>query len=236
MNRMIALVEDDDREANIIFNHFSHLSSSGEDTFEVKWFKTGGEFLSAYQPSFDIVLMDINLGDLNGMEVAKCLRKIDQKVILIFVTSLAQYAVKGYEVDALDFIVKPVIYSAFKTKIARAVSMCMRYQERELLLNISDGMYRTSASRIKYIEISSHSLILHTTEGTLNSYGSLKQLEEQLDSRQFVRCNRCYLVNLAFVRAIRGSNVLVDDEELQISRPRHNPFIQALNAYLGGDD
>ena len=236
MNRLIAVVEDNAREYETLQSHVSRMSAETETDIQIKWFRTGEEFLAGYQSVYDVVLMDINLANLNGMDVAKCLRKIDEKVVLIFVTSLAQYAVNGYEVNALDFMVKPVNYQTFYDKLTRAFTTCMNQQDRELVLNISDGMYRTSASRIKYVEISSHSLVFHTTEGVLNAYGSLKQMEEQLDPRQFVRCNRSYLVNLAFVRAIHGSDVIVDDEPLQISRPKRNGFLQALNDYLGGGD
>lgn len=234
MNRMIAIVEDDPREAQTLQAYFSNLSADSADTFEIKWFSAGREFLAAYRPVYDIVLMDINLPDLNGMDVATSLRKLDQTVVLLFVTSMAQYAVKGYEVDALDFMVKPVPYPTFALKMKRALSKCPGRQTRELLINVSDGVYRTSASRIKYVEISNHSLIYYTTDGVLNSYGNLKQVEAQLDPRQFVRCNRCYLVNLAYVIAVKGSTVVLDGAELQISRPKRASFLEALTNYLGG--
>lgn len=234
MNYNIAIVEDEAKEAQTLRSYFSRLSTSSDDSFQVRWFKTGGEFLSSYQPVYDLVLMDINLPDLSGMDVAGYLRKLDQSVVLMFVTSMAQYAVKGYEVDALDFLVKPVSYTTFALKLKRALAKCASKQNRELLISVSDGVYRTSASRIKYVEISSHSLVYHTTDGMLNAYGSLKQLEETLDPRQFVRCNRCYLVNLAYVRAVQGSMVSVDGELLQISRPKRTAFLEALTNYLGG--
>lgn len=234
MNRMIAIVEDDPREAATLRSYFVNLAATCGDTFEIKWFATGREFLSGYQPVYDLVLMDINLPDLNGMDVAASLRKMDQNVLLIFVTSMAQYAVKGYEVDALDFLVKPVSLATFSIKIKRALAQCSGRQDRELLINISDGVFRTSSSRIKYVEVSDHALLYHTTDGVLRSYGNLKQVEAQLDPKQFVRCNRCYLVNLAHVVAIRGSTVVLDGEELQISRPKRVTFLEALTNYLGG--
>ena len=236
MNRLIALVEDNPKEAEDIFSHFRHLASDTEEHFDIKWFKTGGEFLSSYQPVYDMVLLDINLSsELTGMDVAKFLRKLDSHVVLLFVTSLAQYAVEGYEVSALDFMVKPVNYSTFKRKIERALSHCVRKQGEDIILNLLDGVsYRTSPSRIKYIEIQGHSIIIHSTEGNLEAYGSLKQLESELDANQFVRCHRSFLVNLSYVRAIHGLTVLVGDEELPVAKLKRAEFMQALNKYLGG--
>ena len=234
MNRIIAIVEDDPKEAQFLQSYFEHLPPDFQDTFEVRLFQTARAFLSAYQPIYDIVFMDINLPDLNGMEAAGYLRRMDRNVVLVFVTSMAQYAVRGYEVDALDFLLKPVSFPTFTMKLKRALSKCAGTQSQELLVTVSDGVMRTSAARIKYVEVSDHALLYHTTDETIRSYGNLKQVEAQLDPRQFVRCNRCYLVNLAFVRGIRGNSVILDGAELQISRPKRNIFLTALNNYLGG--
>lgn len=234
MNRIIAIVEDDPKEAQVLQSYFNHLPAEFQDTFQVRLFPTARAFLSAYQPIYDIVFMDINLPDLNGLEAAGYMRRLDQNVVLIFVTSMAQFAVRGYEVDALDFLLKPVSFSTFTLKLKRALSKCSGTQPQELLITVSDGVLRTSAARVKYVEVSDHALLYHTTDGILRSYGNLKQVEAQLNPRQFVRCNRCYLINLAFVRGIRGSTVILDGAELQISRPKRNSFLAALNNYLGG--
>ncbi len=235
MNRIVAIVEDDPKEAQILQSYFNHLPPEFQDTFQVRLFPTARSFLSTYQPIYDIVFMDINLPDLNGLEAAGYMRRLDQSAVLIFVTSMAQYAVRGYEVDALDFLLKPVSFSTFTLKLKRALSKCAISWHHELLVTVSDGVLRTSSARVKYVEVSDHALLYHTTDGVLRSYGNLKQVEAQLDPRQFVRCNRCYLVNLAFVRGIRGSSVILDDAELQISRPKRNAFLTALNNYLGGE-
>ena len=236
MNRLIALVEDNVKDAEEINSHFRRFASESGEHFDIKWFKTGSEFLSSYKPVYDMVLMDINLhAELTGMDLARFLRKLDNEVVLIFITSLAQYAVEGYEVAALDFIVKPVGYTTFKRKINRALQHCFQKQENEIILNLRAGVvYRTSPSHIKYVEIQGHSIIIHSTEGNLEAYGSLKQLETELDANQFVRCHRSFLVNLSYVRAIHGLTVLVGDEELPVAKLKRAEFMQALNKYLGG--
>lgn len=234
MDRLIALVEDNDYEAKNVLAHFKRLEQETGTHFDIRRFKTGGEFLSSYKPIYDIVLLDIVLTDLSGMDVAKCLRELDDSVVLIFTTSFAQYALEGYEVSALDFMIKPVTYTIFKRKIERGLLTCTRKQERELLLNLSTGVYRTSSSRIKYIEIQAHNITFHTTEGILHGIGSLKNIEEQLDPFSFARCHRSFLVNLCYVRAIRGQIAIVDGEELPISRPKRLEFMKALNNYIGG--
>ena len=234
MNRNIAIVEDEAEEAEILRSYFTRYSKEYGTTFTVTHFGSAETFLNRYRPVYDLVLMDICLPKTSGMDAAAELRKLDQSVPLIFVTNMAQFAVKGYEVDAFDFVVKPVSYANFALKLHRLLGRLATRREGEVLVTLSDHMVRLSASQIKYIEISGHRMVYHTTGGEVSAYGNLKEVEASLDGATFVRCNSCYLVNLNYVQAIQGHTVLVDGEELQISRPKRKAFVQALNDYLGG--
>lgn len=234
MHRMIAIVEDMPTDTELLKHYFDRYSRESGDTFQIQCFRTGTEFLAAYRPIYDIVFMDIELPGRNGMDTAIALRKVDDSVTLIFVTNMVRYAAQGYDVDAMAFLLKPVTYENFSLKLQRALSRCRTVTGQDLLISTSCGVCRVSADRIKYVEICGHDLIYHTTDGEISSYGNLKDVETRLDSTQFVRCNRCYLVNLAFVRAVQGHSLTVDQDELQISRPKRNAFLTALNNYLAG--
>ena len=234
MTRVIAIVEDDPAEADVLRSHFKRFAPDSGEEFDIQWFQDGDAFLSTYQPIYDLVLMDIDLPGINGLATAERLRRVDHSVALVVVTNLARYAAKGYAVDAMDFLLKPVSYANFTLTVRRALQRCRQHLQPDLLINIPDGVYRISISRIKYIEVTNHTLVYHTTEGSLSSTGNLKDVESKLPSSQFVRCNRCYLVNLAFVRAVRGHRLVLDMDELQISRPKRTAVLEALNNYLGG--
>ena len=234
MNRHVAIVEDSPAEAELLRSYFARFTKEHGVDFTLTCFASGEEFLNKYRPAYDLVLMDIGLPGHNGMETAAALRERDRSVTLIFVTNMAQFAVKGYEVDAFDFVVKPVGYSNFALKLQRALNKLDTRRDSEVLVTLSDSMVRLSASQIKYIEISGHRMVYHTTDGELYAYGNLKEVEASLGGGMFARCNNCYLVNLNYVRAVQGHTVTVGTDELQISRPRRKAFIQALNDYLGG--
>ena len=234
MRRMIAIVEDDPAEADLLKSHFVRYAPESGEEFEIKWFPTGDAFLGNYQPIYDLVMMDIDLPGLNGMATAERLRRVDRFVTLVFVTNLARYAAKGYAVDAMDFLLKPVSYPSFSVTLQRALLRCRHNRRPDLLINIPDGVYRISTDRVKYVEVTNHTLVYHTTEGAIQSSGNLKDIEGKLPAGQFIRCNRCYLVNLAFVRAVRGQRLVLDMDELQISRPKRAAVLEALNNYLGG--
>ena len=234
MNYLIAVVEDSPADAQTAQSYLDRYAAEHNVTFEIKLFTDSAAFLAGYLPVYDLVMMDISLPGLSGLEAAARLRRMDQSVTLVFVTSLARYASKGYEVDATDFLVKPVTYPNFEAKLRRALTRCTHFADRQYVIPLSDGIYRIALSRIKYIETDGHTLIYHTTEGNIPSPGLLKDVEKGLDPRQFVRCNRCYLVNLAYAKVIREHTLIIDGDELQISRPKRKAFLAALNDYLGG--
>ena len=230
----IAIVEDDESATALLGQNLRSYGEEKGEQFNI--FKFGGtvSFLANYPGNYDIVFMDIELPDLNGMTAARKLREIDKNVVLIFVTNLAQFAVKGYEVNAFDFIVKPVTYSVFSLKLKRALDVVRGKSGVKLLVSVDDAMMTIMSSDIKYLEIMSHNIIFHTVHGDYRSYGTLKKIEKQLTDAHFMRCNSCYLVNLRYVTSVKGFSVYVGDDCLQISHPRKQAFLRALNNYYGG--
>ena len=193
-------------------------------------------FLAGYDPECDIVFMDIQLPDMSGMDAARALRAVDSEVTLVFVTSMVQYAVSGYEVSALDFIVKPVSYPNFAMKMKRVLRERRLRAPRsdELSLSGEGGVRRVSVSSVKYIEVVGHHLIFHTFDGDADVCGALGEMEKTLAGKGFSRCNNCYLVNLRHVSEIRPASCIVGGEEVQISRRRRKAFMDDLTAYVGG--
>ncbi len=235
----IAIVEDEKIQADNFIKYLNRFAIENDLKFSVTHFPNGARFLKTYRRQFDLVFMDIELPEMNGMEVSAKLREMDTDVIIIFVTNLAQYAVKGYEVDALDFVVKPVTYPVMALKVQRAVDRITRTVKRDSReISVKEGDYiRTiKHGNVKYVEILGHKIVFHTTEGVFKSYGTLKKLEEEFKDSNFQRCNSCYLVNLKFVSSVVGHSVFVDGEELQISQPRRKAFVRALNAYMCAED
>lgn len=230
----IAMVEDEEKTANLIRDCLAkYQSEKGGVEFNAVWFSNPIDFLSKYNHNFDVVFMDIELPDMDGFITAKKLRLIDAQVPLVFITNMSQYAVKGYEVNAFDYIVKPVIYFKFALKLDRLLKHLNSQKLASIHVNIDGGIMVLAQSEIKYLEVIKHTVIFHTIKGNYTSYGTLKSKEEQLDQSSFEKCNNCYLVNLRFVDGIKGNVVIVDGEELQMSRPKRKSFINALTNYLG---
>ncbi len=230
----IAIVEDDKTQSELLSDYIKRYGKENGCDFVITCFDKARQFTDAFDRNFDIAFLDIELPDGNGMELAEKLREKDKKVIIIFVTNLAQYAVKGYKVRAFDFIVKPISYYNFALNFPNALECLENNKEVELWVKNNDGKRRLTASQILYVEVMAHYLTYHTKEGTFTALGSIASVADELKGASFSFCNRCYLVNLKYVTQVTQTQVSVGDEWLQISRRKRADFLEDLNDYLAG--
>lgn len=130
----VAVVDDEQKEREGLQEFFHTLQKEVNEEIEVVLFPDGEKLLEGYDASWDLICLDIELGGTDGILIAKKLRKLDSKVILIFVTNMAQMAIRGYEVRALDFLVKPVNYYSFSLKMRSVINMIKRRKNRSIVL------------------------------------------------------------------------------------------------------
>lgn len=230
----ILIVEDTPAESDNLRAQLARYSGEHDEQFAVEVMASAVEF-DAKQPSADLIFMDIDMPGMNGMEAAEALRGRDGETLLIFVTNLAQYAVHGYAVDALDFIVKPVTYDDFALRMDRAMRQLRKRVGTTITLPTADGSRVVSVRDIVYVDILHHDLYYHVDglEAPLRLRGSIKAAGDELGA-DFVRVSSSCLANMAHVRLIRqGSVVLSSGEELFFSRGCRKEALEALNAYVG---
>lgn len=232
----VAIVDDCQTDIETLKKALLTLQNDFSVEFNIFQFQSGTSLLLNYESKYDLIFLDIELVNENGIQIARDLRKIDKTVIIIFVTNVAKYAAEGYEVDALDFIVKPVNKSALKLKMSRIISRLHKTKSDTIIIkSIQDEVIKLSIERIMYVEVDDHYVIFHTTDGIFKEYQSLKQIKNQLPEKTFVYCNRGTLVNLSYVKSIKKDMCLINDESIPISRPQKNNFINAYVEFLGGE-
>lgn len=230
---LAVIVEDDDKAAAELEAYIDRYAASCGEKIRTVRYGDAESFLVGYKTGVDIVFMDIELPDMDGMAAAAKLRERDSLVTIVFVTNMAQFAVKGYSVGAFDFLVKPVTYYGFATMMNRAAAVIHSNKVPEMTVRSSDGLRRVELANVQYIEVLGHKLIYHTDGGDIDGWGSLNDMEQRLAPYHFVRGSNCYLINLRHVTAIDGSIATVSGHELALSRTRRRDFIRALNEYLG---
>ena len=230
----LALVEDDGNYRSQLKEYIARYAQSSGERFTVQEFEDGDEIALGYKAEYDIILMDIEMKFMDGMMAAGEIRKVDTEVIIIFITNSPQYAIMGYAVDALDYVIKPVSYFAFSQRLARAIERLQHRSRHFLQVNTREGTHKLDIKQLYYIESQGHDLFFHTSEGELLGSGSMQEFEKRLEAYSFFRCNKGYLVNLEYVDTVHGENVIVHGETVALSRARRKAFLDALNNYING--
>ena len=146
---------------------------------------------------------------------------------------MTQYAIRGYAVDALDYVLKPVSYFALSQRLNRAIGRMRKRESKMIMVNMKGGIVRLNIANIYYIESQGHTLILHTILGDYETSGTMKEMEGKLLDMNFCRVNKGYLINLQHVDGISDGCAIVKDERLILSRARKKEFMEALTKYWG---
>lgn len=229
----IAIAEDEAVYANQLQTYLEQYASQSGQCIQCTVYTDGDELVEHYKSQFDILLLDVEMKYLDGMTAAEEIRKTDPEVVIIFITNMAQYAIGGYAVDAMDYVLKPVSYFAFTQRLDRAISRMNRRAPRYLSIAVRGGTQKMEIASIYYIESQGHNLLFHTTTEQYTTAGTMKEAEQRLEAEGFFRCNKGYLVNLHHVEGVRDGCAMVGGHELLISRSRKNEFLQALANHVG---
>ena len=228
----IAVVEDDKTYAAQLKEYLVRYGTEKNQKISVALFPDGEDIVTDYSAEFDIILMDVEMTFMDGMTTAERIREKDNEVVIIFITNMPQYAIQGYKVDALDYVLKPISYFAFSQRIDRALTRAKKKEATYITVAQKGGKKKLNVDKICYVEVRDHDLIYHSTKGDIVTKSSMKEAEDTLGGTKFFRCNRCYLVNLEYVEDFRGNDVTVASDVIQVSRARKKAFMDALNDYM----
>lgn len=240
----VAIVDDNKSEAELLRGFVEKYGKENSEETEIFVFSSGVDFLEGYSSKYDIVFMDIKMRDMDGMTVSHKLRQVDKNVYLIFVTSMAKYAIDGYKVNAMDYFLKPVYYADIEMRLRR-ISEEKKKADFYIMVLGQNGAQRFLSNEIYYIESMEHNIIFHTYSDTytqirpnilLCSSGevktiknaNMKTLEAELEKFGFARCNACYIVNLKYCRKIEGFSLTIGKDVLQMSHSRKKEFMNTL--------
>jgi DNA-binding LytR/AlgR family response regulator len=229
----IAIVEDEKNYQEQLIEYLRKFEQERGEDIEIETFSDGDEIVENYKAQFDIILMDVQMRFMDGMTAAEEIRKLDSEVVIMFITNAAQYAIKGYAVDALDYVLKPISYFSFSQRLNRAVERMKKRETKTMTIRLKSGVTRLEVSDIYYVESQGHKLIFRTNKGEYVAAGTMKELEDELSSFHFYRVHKGYLVNLEHVEGMKESSAVVKGEEILVSRTKRKGFMEALANFWG---
>lgn len=231
----VAVVDDEKETLNELQGLINKYSEENNVKFNISFFSDGDELVDRYtvqKEHYDIIFLDIRMPFMNGMEAAKKIRQQDKEVGIIFVTNMTQYAVQGYKVDALDYVLKPISYTSLSKCITKAIERMKKNKTKYITVPVKNGVYRIEISDIYYVESQKHVLVFHTKLGDFKTYGKMTEAEQQLSQVNFYRVNKGYLINLSQVIGIMNNDVILPGgQHIPLSRTRKKSFMEALAAY-----
>ena len=210
------------------------------ECYHIKEYDNGIDLIRS-NDLYDIVFLDARLNGLDGIELAQHMRSKNEDTLLVFATDMEEYAVQGYKVDALDFIIKPVtqpkIDYALQTAIKRIPKKKLLPMQKpaSIVLQMPSETVQVSSDEIRYIEVKDHVLLFHTTIGEFRIYGRLGEMFRRLKRHPFVMFNRSNLVNLRFVSRMSTGRLEMDDTSIPIALARRKEVNLRFSQYFRED-
>lgn len=230
----IVIVDDQSQDSAYLEKCFIKFFKEMDKPYQITKYENALSLLEQYHHDFDLIVLDIDMPGLNGMDAAKRIREFDDMINLMFVTNMPQYALDGFSVNAINYIIKPISYPDFRLKMQNAMRYLKQDKDPRLTIATSEGNICLQSSDIYYIESQLHYLIYHTSKGDLKTRDTLNSAETIFSPYHFARSGASYLVNLRYVESLHGDDLLVNGVTLRISRSKKNAFLSAFTKYMGG--
>lgn len=230
----VAIVEDSKEDLNNCLSLLDRYSKEKNIAFDIQTFESGDAFLMRFKSQYDFIILDINLSAMNGIDVARNIREKDEEVVIMFATNLAKYATKGYEVDAIDFVLKPLTYASFYLRLERVMKRLKKKDDFFLVVPYDGGFSKINVNNVLYIEVIAHDIIFHMDSNEdITTTGTLKKYEEQLKKYWFIRCNSCYLVNAHKIKRVEKLDIqLINNGIIAISHPKKKAFMESFKQFV----
>lgn len=230
----VAIVEDEKQERELLEQFTKDFFNENHEEVDVISFSDGADIVAEYPDKLDILLLDIEMDRLNGIDTAKKIREFDGRVIILFITNMVQFALEGYAVDALDFVVKPIHYQSFKERLGRALTRIRKTKAEFIEIKCGKGKMFVEVNKITFVETSSKKVLIHTTGDDVCSSESMQSLEKKLEAYSFFRCHTAYLVNLNYIETMSSTELILRKTSIPISKYRKKEFLRVMANYMGG--
>lgn len=230
----IVVCDDNDIQAKKLCEDIRKSLEEVTNQVEIFKFNSGEDLLEAELMDIDIFFLDIQMDKITGMDVAKEIRKDNDLSEIIFTTSLMDYVRDGYKVRAYRYLLKPINFEELKESTLSCIEDILKKNKNYMIIENRDKTDKVLIESIMYIEVRKKELTIHTADRLYITKSSLEKLEHELEKYNFFRCHKSYLINIEYIRSISKETVIIDNEEIPVSR-RRMPSLKTKLTYVLGD-
>ena len=232
----IAICDDEREFVEHLRGLLERYADETEEEIKITACYDGMELVEKYDPGIDLIFLDIQMKLVDGLHAAGQIRRMDEKVGIIFLTTLAQYGLEGYKYQAEDYIIKPLKYVRLKAELDGWLKKHRKDESACIVVSNDTGKYKIPLKSLRYVEIFNRNLLLHTEQENIVCYKKMRELEQELGGQGFARCHVSYLVNLYYVKSVNARELevkLLTGEALPVSQPKRKEFMERLADYWG---
>lgn len=216
----IAICEDEKDQQELLKTYIDQIFEGLSVKYKLEVFNSGEELLESYPKDTDVLLLDIQMGQINGMDTARKIRTLDDKIEIIFITSLIEYALEGYEVRAYRYLIKPVKYENLKENIINCIKE-IDIKNKYIIVKEQGNQIKLDINKIMYIEVQKETITIHKLDEIYKINKTMSNIEKEIDCSRFFRCHKSFLVNLEHIKSIKQYIVILENsEEIPVSRYR----------------
>jgi DNA-binding LytR/AlgR family response regulator len=226
----ISIVDDENTQTLLLSNLVKQWAYGNNKPISVQTFPSAESFHFAWcqDHSFDILLLDIQMQGMNGVELAKEIRKSDEKLCIIFITGLADYIESGYDVSALHYLLKPVNEGKLFACLDKACSR-ISIEQPTIVVTSQGQTIRILQREIIFAEASAHYVQLLTTACSHEIKMNISELEKMLAKNLFIRCHRSYIIGIRYISKIGKTDLTLDNgKTIPVSRRLYHEVNQAF--------
>lgn len=232
----IAICDDDVQVLKKLKAYLLCYAKDKEMQINVTLYQNGKMLLKEDVHNFDMIFLDVEMPDINGIELARHIRKVNEQVMILFVTNYIQYALEGYEVQAFRYLIKPINQNDFVEVVSKALDQIWHQKNAFLTVKNRFETIRIRIDTILYVETEKGHVLIYTQDKKIECYSTMEKLENTLKEEGFFRCHNAFLIALSAVRKVQLNDVVLKNGVIiALSKNRKKQFKQALTDFWGGN-
>lgn len=231
----VVIVDDEHKVRDTIQQWCRRFAADEQLTIITHVYSDGLDISHSYtRGSADIMLLDVEMPGLDGFETAKAIRAIDDQVVIMFITNMAQYAIRGYEVSAVDYVLKPLNYTDFSIKLTKAIRAVSGNKDVIITIDSVDGVRSVPIGELMYIEVLGHYLLFHMKHAVIKARGNMTSQAQALAQYGFYRIHKSYCINLRAIEYIDTNFITCASKQLPLGRAYKAGLMPAYMTFIGG--